>query len=156
MPLNPQFVNEKTVRLFTRSMHDFRKTRCLAVTALLIAMNVSLDLLGLSIKIPPNLRIGFGFLCNASIGMLFGPAVGMFSGICTDVLGYLAGNMSMGAYFPGYTLTAMVAGLIAVPVVSLITPKMKKERLDEIFACYQTETVLHKKLVVGSEKDNED
>ena len=51
---------------------------------------------------------------------------------------------------------AMVAGLIAVPVVSLITPKMKKERLDEIFACYQTETVLHKKLVVGSEKDNED
>ena len=103
---------EKTVSLFTRSMHDFRKTRCLAVTALLIAMNVSLDLLGLSIKIPPNLRIGFGFLCNASIGMLFGPAVGMFSGICTDVLGYFAGNMSMGAYFPGYTLTAMVAGLI--------------------------------------------
>ncbi len=51
---------------------------------------------------------------------------------------------------------AMVAGLIVVPVVSLITPKMKKERLDEIFACYQTETVLHKKLVVGSEKDNED
>ena len=51
---------------------------------------------------------------------------------------------------------AMVAGLIVVPVVSLITPKMKKERLDEIFACYQTETVLHMKLVVGSEKDNED
>lgn len=92
---------EKTVSLFTRSMHDFRKTRCLAVTALLIAMNVSLDLLGLSIKIPPNLRIGFGFLCNASIGMLFGPAVGMFSGICTDVLGYFAGNMSMGRLFPG-------------------------------------------------------
>lgn len=67
---------EKTVSLFTRSMHDFRKTRCLAVTALLIAMNISLDLLGLSVKIPPNLRIGFGFLCNASIGMLFGPAVG--------------------------------------------------------------------------------
>lgn len=51
---------------------------------------------------------------------------------------------------------AMVAGLILVPVVSFLTPKMKKERLDEIFACYQTETVLHKKLVVGSEKDNED
>ncbi len=50
---------------------------------------------------------------------------------------------------------AMVAGLIVVPVVSLITPKMKKERLEEIFSCYQTETVLHKKLVVGSEKDNE-
>ena len=41
---------EKTVSLFTRSMHDFRKTRCLAVTALLIAMNISLDLLGLSVR----------------------------------------------------------------------------------------------------------
>ena len=136
---------EKTVSLFTRSMHDFRKTRCLAVTALLIAMNVSLDLLGLSIKIPPNLRIGFGFLCNASIGMLFGPAVGMFSGICTDVLGYFAGNMSMGAYFPGYTLTAMVAGLIIVPVVSLFTPKPDKQMVDEAFACYDKKTPVSQK-----------
>lgn len=51
---------------------------------------------------------------------------------------------------------AMVAGLIVVPVVSLLTPRMKKERLTEIFSCYQEEKVLHKKLVVGSEKDNED
>lgn len=51
---------------------------------------------------------------------------------------------------------AMVAGLIVVPVVSLLTPRMKKERLTEIFFCYQEEKVLHKKLVVGSEKDNED
>lgn len=51
---------------------------------------------------------------------------------------------------------AMAAGLIVVPLVSLVTPRMKKERLQEIFSCYQEETVLHKKLVVGSEKDNED
>ena len=30
----------------------------------------------------------------------------------------------------------MVAGLIIVPLVSLVTPKMKKLELDEIFACY--------------------
>ena len=82
------------------------------MTALLIAINITLDLLGLTIKLPPNLRIGFGFLCNASIGMLFGPVVGMMAGVCTDVLGYFAGNLSMGAYFPGYTLTAVVGGLI--------------------------------------------
>ena len=102
----------KTPNIFVRSLRELKSTRCLAVTALLIAINVTLDLLGLSIKLPPNLRIGFGFLCNASIGMLFGPVVGMMAGVCTDVLGYFAGNMSMGAYFPGYTLTAMVAGLI--------------------------------------------
>ena len=35
--------------------------------------------------------------------------------------------MSMGAYFPGYTLTAMVAGLIIVPVVSLFTKRVEFE-----------------------------
>ncbi len=32
---------------------------------------------------------------------------------------------------------AMLAGLVIVPVVSLITPKLKKERTEEIFACYK-------------------
>ena len=72
----------KTPNIFVRSLRELRSTRCLAVTALLIAINVTLDLLGLSIKLPPNLRIGFGFLCNASIGMLFGPVVGMMAGVC--------------------------------------------------------------------------
>jgi len=31
---------------------------------------------------------------------------------------------------------AMVGGLIIVPLVSLITPKLKKEFVDEIFSCY--------------------
>ncbi len=35
---------------------------------------------------------------------------------------------------------AMIAGLIVVPVVSLITPKMKAERVEEIFECLE-ETV---------------
>ena len=102
----------KKQNIFVRSLHELKSTRCIAVTALLIAINITLDLLGLTIKLPPNLRIGFGFLCNAAIGMLFGPVVGMMAGVCTDVLGYFAGNLSMGAYFPGYTLTAVVGGLI--------------------------------------------
>ncbi len=98
--------------IFKESLKELKSTRCLALTGLLIAVNVTLDLLGFTIKIPPNLRIGFGFLCNAGIGMLFGPVVGMLAGACTDVLGYFAGNLTMGAYFPGYTLTAMLGGLI--------------------------------------------
>ncbi len=98
--------------IFKRSMKELKSTRCLAVTGLLIAVNVATDLLGLTIKLPPNLRIGFGFLCNAGIGMLFGPIVGMIAGACTDILGYFAGNLTMGAYFPGYTVTAMLGGII--------------------------------------------
>lgn len=101
----------KKENFFVRSLHELKSTRCLALTALLIAINIALDLLGLTIKLPPNLRIGFGFLCNAAVGMLFGPVVGMMAGVCTDVLGYFAGNLTMGAYFPGYTLTAITAGL---------------------------------------------
>ena len=103
---------QKKQNIFVRSLNELKSTRCLALTALLIAINIALDLLGLTIKLPPNLRISFGFLCNASIGMLFGPVVGMMAGVCTDVLGYFAGNLTMGAYFPGYTLTAITAGLI--------------------------------------------
>lgn len=101
----------KKENIFVRSLHELKSTRCLALTALLIAVNIALDLLGLTVKLPPNLRISFGFLCNAAVGMLFGPVVGMMAGVCTDVLGYFAGNLTMGAYFPGYTLTAVTAGL---------------------------------------------
>ena len=31
----------------------------------------------------------------------------------------------------------MLAGLIIVPVVSLITPKLKKEKIEEVFECYK-------------------
>ena len=39
---------------------------------------------------------------------------------------------------------AMAAGLIIVPIVSLITPKMKKEKVDEIFSCLEETVVVHK------------
>ena len=39
---------------------------------------------------------------------------------------------------------AMVVGLIIVPVISLITPKMKKEDVEEAFECLE-ETVLVRK-----------
>ena len=31
---------------------------------------------------------------------------------------------------------AMLAGLVIVPVVSLLTPKLKKEKTKEVFSCY--------------------
>lgn len=40
---------------------------------------------------------------------------------------------------------AMVAGLIIVPVVSLITPKIKASVVDEMFTCYDEKVVINKK-----------
>ena len=40
---------------------------------------------------------------------------------------------------------AMVAGLIIVPVVSLITPKMDKKKVDAVFTCLDETVVVSKK-----------
>lgn len=47
---------------------------------------------------------------------------------------------------------AMIAGLIVVPVVSLITPKMEKKQVDNLFACYDEEVYVKKKIALPEEK----
>ena len=59
----------KTPNIFVRSLRELKSTRCLALTALLVAANLALDLMGLELRLPPDLKIGFGFLTNASIGI---------------------------------------------------------------------------------------
>lgn len=53
-------------------------------------------------------------------------------------LHYIASPINAGA-------AAMIAGLIIVPVVSLITPKQNKEKVDEIFECYEEKVTITKK-----------
>lgn len=47
---------------------------------------------------------------------------------------------------------AMVAGLIVVPVVSLVTPKMKKEKVEELFVCYDEKVTVEQKLVLTEDE----
>lgn len=96
--------------IFSDSAKELKKTKTLATAALLIAINITLDVLNIRVQLTPEIRIGFGFLCNATIGYLFGPVVAMLGGVATDVLGYLV-NTGGGAYFPGYSVTAVVAGV---------------------------------------------
>ena len=53
-------------------------------------------------------------------------------------LSYISSPINAGAI-------AMVAGLIIVPVVSLVTPKVKREMVDEIFSCYDERVTITKK-----------
>lgn len=117
---------------FRASLEELRSPRALALTALFVGINITLDLLNIRVQVTPQLRIGFGFLCNASASMLFGPVVGMMAGVCTDVLGYLM-NQGGGAYFPGYTLTAILGGLIYGLCLYRPSPK-RGVRLARCFA----------------------
>lgn len=48
---------------------------------------------------------------------------------------------------------AMVAGLIIVPLVSLLTPKLKREKVEEVFSCYDEMVTVEQKLVLIEEED---
>lgn len=53
-------------------------------------------------------------------------------------IGYIASPINAGA-------AAMIAGLIIVPLVSLVTPKMEKKKVDGIFECYEEKVTITKK-----------
>ncbi len=79
----------------------------LTIVAVLIALDLALS--AVFIPVGDNLRIKFDFLTRAVIGMVGGPFLALSSGMIVDLLGYIL--HPSGAYFPGYTLSAMLGSL---------------------------------------------
>ncbi len=48
---------------------------------------------------------------------------------------------------------AMLAGLVVVPIVSLITPKLKKEMVEDIFTCLDEKVMVEQKMALPKEED---
>lgn len=48
---------------------------------------------------------------------------------------------------------AMVGGLIIVPLVSLITPKMNQDKVEKMFACYEEKVQVTKKIVLKEDEE---
>ena len=76
--------------------------------ALLVALEVVLSRF-LSINTPIH-KIGFAFVPLALSGMLYGPWAGLAVGTVSDLLG--ATLFPSGPFFPGFTLTTALKGLI--------------------------------------------
>ena len=89
---------------------DKRKntTEMLVVTAFMIALEIVLSKL-VSINIP-FLRIGFGFLPIAILAIMYGPICAGVAYAIGDVIGGFL--FPTGAFFPGFTLTAFLTGVI--------------------------------------------
>lgn len=85
-----------------------KSIRVLAVTALLVALTIAITTL--YIPLPNNLHVFFDYTPKALCAMVCGPAAALGVGFVMDILGFLA--RPMGAFFPGYTVTTMVAMLI--------------------------------------------
>ncbi|KMZ55182.1 sodium:solute symporter family transporter [Dorea sp. D27] len=73
---------------------------------------------------------------KAAVWASFAAGVGIT--VSNMFLHYIASPINAGAI-------AMVAGLVVVPIVSILTPKLKKEHIDEIFTCYEEKVTITKK-----------
>jgi len=73
---------------------------------------------------------------KAAVWASFATGVGIT--VSNLFLKYFSSPINAGAF-------AMVAGLVVVPVVTMLTPKMDKNKVKDIFACYDETVVVHAK-----------
>ncbi|MDO4267198.1 MAG: folate family ECF transporter S component [Eubacteriales bacterium] len=99
---------KKLATLFTESWQEFRQVRTVTAAAMFGAVSVILGYF--TIAVGDYIKIGFSSISNQFVYYLFGPAAGMLFGGALDVLKYLI--KPTGAFFPGFTLGAMVGGLL--------------------------------------------
>jgi len=83
-------------------------TEVMVVTAFMTALSVVLSKL-ISINIS-FLRIGFGFLPIAILAILYGPWIAALGYGLADLIG--AWLLPTGTFFPGFTVSAVLTGLI--------------------------------------------
>lgn len=103
-------------------------TRSLVGASLLTAISIVLTRV-FSFMIPlaglPTLRFGIGEVPLIISGILFGPLVGGLSGLIADIIGVMI-NLQGSAFFPGFTLSSILWGVIPGILFSLI----KKNRFE--------------------------
>lgn len=87
---------------------SFFTTRTMVTLAILVAMEIVLSRF-LSIN-AWNIKIGFNFVPVVIAAMLYGPIGGAVVAALGDLLGALL--FPIGAFFPGFTLTACLTGLV--------------------------------------------
>lgn len=96
-------------KMLLSSLHELKSTRNVALCGLFAALAIVLGMVA-TISIGPYIRIGFSGLPNRMVEFLFGPVVGCFFGGALDILKYIL--KPEGPFFFGFTLNAMLAGVI--------------------------------------------
>ncbi|MEY8337433.1 folate family ECF transporter S component [Lachnospiraceae bacterium 62-35] len=94
--------------MFKESLGEFKYLRNITTAAMFAALSVIVSYF--TVEIGSHLKIGFSTLINQVVYYLFGPVFGAFFGGALDILKYIA--RPTGEFFPGWTLGAMVGGLI--------------------------------------------
>ena len=80
----------------------------IAILGVLLALYVVTGVF--SIRVGSIFKLGFTFVAIATAGAIYGPVAGGMVGGLGDVLAFLVNPT--GAYFPGFTLTAFLSGVV--------------------------------------------
>ena len=96
--------------MYADSAKELRSLLTIVVCGLMAALAIVLSATT-SIYIPgTDMKIGFSGLPNRAVDFLYGPVIGCIFGGVMDIVKFFV--KPDGAFFPGYTLTAMLGGLI--------------------------------------------
>jgi len=99
--------------------------RMAAYCGLFIALSVIFSRF-LSMPIPLGgvlgIRLGLGTLPIMLAGLFFGPVAGALTGLAADIIGF---PLTGGTYFPGFTLSAMLNGIL--PALIMYSCSLKRD-----------------------------
>lgn len=94
---------------FGESLRSLSRTRTITTVGLLLAIQMVLSSYGV-IEVTDSLKISLAHLALAPTAILFGPVAAGLQGALSDILGFMI--KPTGPYFPGFTLTACLLGVI--------------------------------------------
>ena len=95
--------------IWAESAGEFRKLKVVVFCGIMAALAVVLSLVG-TVRIGSYIRIGLSGIPERMVNFLFGPVVGAVFGALLDILEYIV--TPSGAFFPGFTISAALTGLI--------------------------------------------
>ncbi|MDW7667876.1 MAG: folate family ECF transporter S component [Bacillota bacterium] len=107
-------------------------TKALVTISLLTSISIILArVMGIMIPVAgfPALKINFSTIPIMLSGILFGPVAGFMTGGVADVIGYLI-NPQGGPFFPGFTLSTALTGMIPGLVYKVITKYDKVKKIN--------------------------
>lgn len=105
-PFNP--AQSGPFSVFSRSARELKRPKSLVMLSMLLACHVVLGFFQL--QLTDFIRISFAALPIGVAGMLYGPTAALLLGALGDPIKYLVSPT--GPFFPGFTLSAAVSGLL--------------------------------------------
>jgi ECF transporter S component (folate family) len=97
--------------MFKASAKELKNPRCLTTTGILVAIYVILNVFVAFNTL--GLKITFGYLALASIGMLYGPVVAMIAAIPCDLVTAMGAGLGLDFIFtPNKMLEGLIYGLL--------------------------------------------